>query len=266
MAEKYFIANGDQYLTSVGEGTLVVGGPITQAKRFNQESAYSVLSSLTVDHPGWAVQRLFSSRSKKNYVITNANKFVGANGTIVEDISKARSFKTAADADGYLRSHGELLLKMGDTVIINEEYEPVDIWGRKRLSNPCLRKINIVDRGGSTPRVSLSKELKGMVFEQSNGYCAICGKPLTPESYTVDHIVPLSRGGTNEMSNFRCVCKRCNEWKGDSLDGEMVTMLSQVGGYYMYNNPYSDATMRMMRMMLRGVLKNPWTGDTNDNN
>lgn len=37
--------------------------------------------------------------------------------------------------------------------------------------------------------------------------CAICGKP----SKTVDHIVPVSRGGGHERENLRGLCKSCHD-------------------------------------------------------
>lgn len=33
---------------------------------------------------------------------------------------------------------------------------------------------------------------------------------------TIDHITPKSKGGKNEMSNYQCLCKICNETKGNS--------------------------------------------------
>jgi len=62
-------------------------------------------------------------------------------------------------------------------------------------------------------------------------YCTYCGKQLTPitninipvahnsNSPTLDHIVPLSRGGSSELHNLCLSCKSCNNDKGDSILG-----------------------------------------------
>lgn len=42
-------------------------------------------------------------------------------------------------------------------------------------------------------------------------FCAYCGAPAD----TVDHIVPLSRGGTDDPSNLRSACRACNTRKRD---------------------------------------------------
>lgn len=48
--------------------------------------------------------------------------------------------------------------------------------------------------------------------------CVYCG---TMDADTIDHVIPLSRGGTNELSNLRPACRQCNMAKGDRLPSEM---------------------------------------------
>ena len=43
--------------------------------------------------------------------------------------------------------------------------------------------------------------------------CVECGAP----SDTVDHIVPLSRGGTNDIGNLQPMCWNCNRKKGAKI-------------------------------------------------
>lgn len=53
-------------------------------------------------------------------------------------------------------------------------------------------------------------------------HCPICGVLLdyTPgirarNSPEIDHIIPISRGGTNALSNLRVTCGYCNRKMGD---------------------------------------------------
>ena len=46
-----------------------------------------------------------------------------------------------------------------------------------------------------------------------------CGRKLTYETATWDHIIPISRGGTNAQENLQLMCKRCNEEKGNVTPG-----------------------------------------------
>jgi 5-methylcytosine-specific restriction endonuclease McrA len=46
---------------------------------------------------------------------------------------------------------------------------------------------------------------------KAGGKCALCNAHRT---LTVDHIVPLSRGGSNGIRNIQFLCRRCNSSKG----------------------------------------------------
>ena len=252
----YYITNGDQYVTQSSLTDITIGGPISQAKRFKEENAESVLSFVNKTHPEYCAQKFFSSKKHNDYVITTARNFVGNNNTIVNCISKARMFKTAADADGYIRSHGELYIKFANPIIINENKETVDIFGKRITSREKAKKIDVVRETNKTPRIEIPRDIKYEVYQKDNGTCQICGRPLTVENFTLDHIEPIGRGGANDISNYRCLCDRCNKWKGDSLDEELITMMSDVGTNYAYKHPYSDINTKLIRAMVRGRIYN----------
>lgn len=51
------------------------------------------------------------------------------------------------------------------------------------------------------------------LVEFQNG-CAFCG---TKENITIDHIIPLSKGGTNDVDNIQPLCRSCNSRKGNKI-------------------------------------------------
>ena len=51
----------------------------------------------------------------------------------------------------------------------------------------------------------------------SKGLCHYCGKRVSPRSLTMDHIVPIIRGGKTSKGNVVPVCKDCNSKKKHSL-------------------------------------------------
>lgn len=44
--------------------------------------------------------------------------------------------------------------------------------------------------------------------------CVYCGTALTAENRTIDHVIPLSLGGSNKARNKVAACITCNGLKG----------------------------------------------------
>lgn len=45
------------------------------------------------------------------------------------------------------------------------------------------------------------------------GRCHYCGRPVAPAHLTMDHVVPLARGGRSTRGNLVPCCKDCNNKK-----------------------------------------------------
>ena len=61
------------------------------------------------------------------------------------------------------------------------------------------------------------------LLEEAARACIYCGHQLTEGEMEVDHIVPLSRGGSNEYENKVCACPSCNAAKADHTLAEFVS-------------------------------------------
>jgi 5-methylcytosine-specific restriction endonuclease McrA len=55
-------------------------------------------------------------------------------------------------------------------------------------------------------------------FQEMDYKCYYCGKVITLKTVTRDHFIPLTKGGTNEISNIVPACVSCNCSKGNKLD------------------------------------------------
>ena len=51
----------------------------------------------------------------------------------------------------------------------------------------------------------------------ARGVCHYCGKSVAPKDLTLDHIVPVARGGRSTKGNCVPACKNCNNQKKDLL-------------------------------------------------
>lgn len=66
-----------------------------------------------------------------------------------------------------------------------------------------------------------------LLFSQQRGLCVYCAKDLTGD-YHADHIVPLSRGGTNWIRNIQLLCPKCNMRKHDKMPDEFERLYREV--------------------------------------
>ena len=69
-----------------------------------------------------------------------------------------------------------------------------------------------------TPRINIPRSVKKYVLQRNNYQCQSCGKPETEAQLNIDHIVPLAKGGSNDISNLQVLCNRCNCQKKHHFD------------------------------------------------
>lgn len=69
------------------------------------------------------------------------------------------------------------------------------------------------------------------VFERDGYKCGICGRKTKkgkkvphPRAPTLDHIVPMAKGGGHLYSNVQCACFACNWLASDSLSNKQLTL------------------------------------------
>ena len=104
-----------------------------------------------------------------------------------------------------------------DVFLANRAGVPVEDWRRWRdfifaggshipllvfLANPPRVRVE---------RPAIPKELRWEVWERDNFTCKICG---ARKHLSVDHIIPVSKGGQTIKGNLQTLCRNCNSQKG----------------------------------------------------
>ena len=136
-------------------------------------------------------------------------------------------------------------------LLLNASYEPLSVIPLKRAMSLLLREcvdaatperltirsatsaleiptvlrlkryVNVPRRGARWSRKA--------VFQRDNYRCIYCGvqigdrrgkHSITRFDFTLDHILPRSRGGRNTWGNTACACALCNQRKGSRLPNE----------------------------------------------
>jgi len=64
--------------------------------------------------------------------------------------------------------------------------------------------------------------------KRSSGICHYCNQPFLPKEITMDHIIPLARGGKSEKFNLVPCCKECNTQKKQLLPSEWETYMARL--------------------------------------
>ena len=62
----------------------------------------------------------------------------------------------------------------------------------------------------------------------AKGICHYCGCPVSPKELSMDHIVPIARGGRSTKGNVVAACKACNTAKKHLLPMEWEGYLKSV--------------------------------------
>lgn len=63
---------------------------------------------------------------------------------------------------------------------------------------------------------------------RATGICYYCGKHFRPEQLTMDHLVPIARGGHSSKGNIVPCCKECNTKKNTLLPVEWQEYLQSL--------------------------------------
>ncbi len=127
---------------------------------------------------------------------------------------------------------------MGDVLVLNATYEPLNVVSVKRaivlllkekaelveaaeaklrsekFSLPVPLVIRLVYFVKIPRRVTLPITRRG-VFSRDHYTCQYCGATPPLEGLTVDHVVPRSRGGKTIWENITTACEKCNGRKGN---------------------------------------------------
>ena len=90
----------------------------------------------------------------------------------------------------------------------------------------CGSKLDV--RYGRQP---IPRKLRHEVFKRDGYRCRECGASKDETSLEIDHILPVAKGGTNDIDNLQTLCRECNrmkhtdEWVGGETDSSQIENL-----------------------------------------
>ena len=88
---------------------------------------------------------------------------------------------------------------------------------------PISRVKNMIHRAlRGIIDLDLTRKQESHLWEYFEDACAYCGCPLKKKTKNahMDHLIPVSKNGTNHVSNRVLSCARCNEHEKKDMDWE----------------------------------------------
>lgn len=90
---------------------------------------------------------------------------------------------------------------------------------------PSIIRLKKYVRNYSRSTVRFCRE---NVYLRDNFTCQYCYQEFTSRDLTLDHVVPVSKGGRKSWQNVVAACRRCNQKKGSrSLDQAKMPLLKR---------------------------------------
>ena len=71
--------------------------------------------------------------------------------------------------------------------------------------------------GRRPPSRYIPRDVMLKVVRRDGQMCQVCGRNVPDRELHLDHLIPVSRGGTSSVENLRVLCAQCNRDKSDSL-------------------------------------------------
>ena len=105
---------------------------------------------------------------------------------------------------------------------------------KSRLKKEMKLFYDIVHRTDIPKRTDLGelpnyRTHKHSLFGKQEGVCAGCRIAFPFRNFTVDHIIPQSKAGTDHIENLQLLCSACNSLNGTGTQEELIVKLTQQG-------------------------------------
>ena len=111
--------------------------------------------------------------------------------------------------DGFVQLIIAVIILVAFIVYFNKKYD-------KELeeSQQAKEKIQIIENKSTTERERIPSGVRQNVWKRDGGKCVMCG---SRERLEYDHIIPISKGGSNTERNIELLCEKCNRNKSDKI-------------------------------------------------
>jgi len=163
-------------------------------------------------------------RSKKWYYHFSVGKYSGKKGLLDEEYKNLIRIQESSPVAVMVDSDEKKTWWMfkGEFYVEDEGYSSKEIRAlvlyklmkKEATLKRALSYTKDVETDLSGRRKPIPDDVKMFVWQRDSGKCVKCG---SRENLEFDHIIPLSKGGSNTARNIQLLCEKCNREKHDNL-------------------------------------------------
>lgn len=107
-------------------------------------------------------------------------------------------------------------------------------------------------------RAAAKRALRKLALRDCGQRCVYCAIALDQRSATLDHVVPLARGGAHDPGNVVAACGPCNRLKGELLPFEFFARHAWAGANFVR---YARSVHRALKRGARRAVSLAFTRD-----
>lgn len=200
-------------------------------------------------------------------VITNGKQYVAFDEFLdstyhsaikkTKDMSKAYNFTLVSDAVSILKK----CTKKTKDYYVYDTFTNRILWKRMtqeeliQLQEEKALKRNVKRNGnGSIKRKKYSQHTRELIYKNAGCRCELCGKKLLLEDVTLDHVIPLSMGGVDNVENLACVCFTDNQFKNNILPEDFLERITKIFMYQMEKKNSNKIRWKIVYKMLQRMV------------
>ena len=180
-------------------------------------------------------------------LLTNGQFYIAHNKTgaviKVSDISQAQNFYTVEKAEHQINKTPG---KCSGYYYIDTDVTPIET-----VMQSETKKIK---KKSAVKRKHYSGAERKAIYEKADGCCQLCGRKIPFDNFTVDHIIPISEGGSNNLDNTQATCIICNQFKANIYPEQFVDRITEIFMFQMEKQYRDNSTWKMARNMLMEIL------------
>lgn len=261
---KYYIANGNAYIsftkTDDSHVTATITSKLIEASLYKTyEDAKRNLTISDLDKSVWCVQKYWRATKpgKKFFVVTNCTNYISTlqDKPLVTKYGGNKWFRTLQSAADYIRNNKPF----DESYVFDESCNLVDMsaYSERKFTPAQKVQLGIDQQEEKThKRIVIGKNIKGLVYAKDKGVCQLCGRkiPANDNTWNIDHIVPLARGGDNSLDNYQLTCISCNRLKDSMRYNEAITGMSNIIAYKFLNKA-DDSDRLLQSSLIRSIVQ-----------